>query len=95
MSFMPSQIIFLYFFFFLLRSPKPAAVGFSVPKYPLIISFDTQIPWAALKNYWALISVQDFQTISTMKKLVLALKNNEYVRQIVSGESKHIKTGYQ
>lgn len=30
-----------------------------------------------------------------MKKLVLALKTNEYVRQIVSGESKHIKTGYQ
>jgi len=39
--------------------------------------------------------VQDFQTIAATKKLVLALKTNEYVRQIVSGESKHIKTGYQ
>jgi len=40
-SFMLSQIIF---FFFKLRSPKPAALGFSVPKFSLIISFDTQIP---------------------------------------------------
>lgn len=91
-SLMPSQIIFLYYF---IKICKASCLGVFSAQIPSHYSIWYSDPLSSTEKLLSLNICARIQTIATTKKLILALKTNEYVRQIVSGESKHIKTGYQ